>query len=123
MNRDDIIRMALEVDAYSPPIDRDWAFEFEDLERFVALVAAAAKAEEREACIEDCEALGDSWRQGYLDGVKSCIAVIRARGEEPKRHPGYIVGDHWLQLAYSHVCAGDDEAEVMANFGYKREKS
>ena len=45
-------------------------------------MVAAAVAEEREACIEDCEALGDSWRQGYLDGVKSCIAVIRARGEK-----------------------------------------
>jgi hypothetical protein len=41
-----------------------------------------AVAAEREACIEDCEALGDSWRQGYLDGVKSCIAAIRARGEK-----------------------------------------
>ena len=119
MTRDDIIRMAQEAGAYEPINKDDWSFELVDLERFANLVAAA----EREACIEDCEALGDSWRQGYLDGVKSCIAVIRARGEEPKRHPGYIVGDHWLQLAYSHVCAGDDEAEVMANFGYKREKS
>ena len=48
-------------------------------------MVAAAVAEEREACIEDCEALGDSWRQGYLDGVKSCIAVIRARGQNEPR--------------------------------------
>jgi len=116
MNRDDIIRMALEVNAYSPPIARDWAFELEDLERFVALVAAAAKAEEREACAKVCEIVWDS-RAGLETGTAiECAAVIRARG------PSYIVGDHWLQKAYSHVYAGDDEAEVMANFGYKREK-
>jgi len=71
MNRNDILRMAREV-------HDGVVFMPEDLERFAALVAAA----ERKACIEDCEALGDSWRQGYLDGVKSCIAVIRARGDK-----------------------------------------
>lgn len=75
MNRDDIIRMAREV-------HDGVVFMPEDLERFAEIVAVVAKAEEREACIEDCEALGDSWRQGYLDGVKSCIAVIRARGQQ-----------------------------------------
>lgn len=81
MNKDDIIRMAREAEKFWVQHgDKDDSNRF--LEIFAALVAAAAKAEEREACIEDCEALGDSWRQGYLDGVKSCIAVIRARGEK-----------------------------------------
>ena len=80
MNRDDIIRVAREAGwtNYSLMV----SVEVKRLERFFNLATAAAKAEEREACIEDCEALGDSWRQGYLDGVKSCIAVIRARGEK-----------------------------------------
>ena len=81
MNRDDIIRWARE--AAMVRKEGQWGVYFHevsipDLMRFANLVAAA----EREACIEDCEALGDSWRQGYLDGVKSCIAVIRARGEK-----------------------------------------
>ena len=84
MNRDDIIRMAREAQAVYAT--ETWAIflSANQLEHFATLVAAAAKAEEREACIEDCEALGDSWRQGYLDGVKSCIAAIRARGRGDK---------------------------------------
>jgi len=73
MNREDIIRMAREVG--------DWngqTAEFNDigLERFAALVAAAAKAEEREACCKivygQCES--DNVAQRTVD-------AIRARGE------------------------------------------
>jgi hypothetical protein len=46
------------------------------------------------------------------------VAAIRARGEEPKRHPGYIIGDHWLQAAYTRVCTGEDIRVVMEDYGY-----
>ena len=52
---------------------------------------------------------------------KKIAKAIRARGEEPKRHPGYIIGDHWLQAAYTRVCTGETEAEVMADYGWQRE--
>lgn len=52
---------------------------------------------------------------------KKIAKAIRARGEEPKRHPGYIVGDHWLQAAYTRICTGETEADVMADYGWKRE--
>lgn len=35
-------------------------------------------------------------------------------------HPGYVIGSHWLETAYSRICAGEDEAEVLAEFGYRR---
>jgi hypothetical protein len=38
-----------------------------------------------------------------------------------QRHPGYIMGDHWLQAAYTRVCTGETEAEVMADYGWQRE--
>jgi hypothetical protein len=35
-------------------------------------------------------------------------------------HPGYVIGSHWLETAYSRVCAGESEAEVLADYGYRR---
>jgi hypothetical protein len=49
---------------------------------------------------------------------EACAFEIRARGEEPKRHPGYIMGDHWLQAAYTRVCTGEDIRQVMEDYGY-----
>ena len=68
-------------------------------------------AAERKACADLCDAHGDD----YLGDL------IRARGAEPKRHPGYIVGDHWLQAAYTRICTGETETEVMADYGWQRE--
>ena len=36
------------------------------------------------------------------------------------RHPGYIIGQHWMTSAYQRVCGGEDEAEVMRDYGYQR---
>jgi hypothetical protein len=38
-----------------------------------------------------------------------------------QRHPGYIMGEHWLQAAYTRICTGETEAEVMADYGWQRE--
>ena len=70
----------------------------------------AAVAAEREACALVCEADGLLWGD--------YATAIRARGEEPKRHPGYIIGDHWLQAAYTRVCTGEDIRQVMEDYGY-----
>lgn len=89
----------------------------EPLLDLITNVVEDAVLEEREACASLCERLPAQQR---IDVRDECAAALRARGEKPKRHPGYIVGDHWLQIAYSRICAGDDEAEVMADYGYER---
>lgn len=33
-------------------------------------------------------------------------------------HHGYVIGAHWLETAYSRVCAGEDEAEVLRDYGW-----
>ena len=43
-----------------------------------------------------------------------------AAAPEPVRHPGYIIGNHWLETAYSRVCAGEAEAEVLRDCGWQR---
>ena len=108
MNRDDIIRMAREAGWTEYSLLH--AVESQRLERFAVLVAA----HEREAC---ARLLDDQWFKTQSD----CAAAIRARGEEPKRHPGYIIGDHWLQAAYTRICTGETEDEVMTDYGWQRE--
>jgi hypothetical protein len=78
MNREDIIRLALEAGFEL----HDGAFEValwigteNDLEHFAALVAAA----EREACAKVCEEL-NAWNED--DPGSSAAAAIRARGQE-----------------------------------------
>jgi hypothetical protein len=36
------------------------------------------------------------------------------------KRPGYIIGDHWLEVAFARICAGDSEAAVMADYGWVR---
>ena len=43
---------------------------------------------------------------------------VRRERPEPMRHPGYIIGDHWLQAAYTRVCTGEDIRQVMEDYGY-----
>ena len=61
--------------------------------RFATLVAAAARAEENEACAKVCEEvesraeeLWDKFAypedQGMASGARQCITAIRARGNE-----------------------------------------
>lgn len=43
-----------------------------------------------------------------------------AAAPEPVRHPGYLIGNHWLETAYSRVCAGEAEADVLRDCGWER---
>lgn len=38
----------------------------------------------------------------------------------PATHPGYIIGSHWLETAYSRICAGEAEADVLRDIGLVR---
>ncbi len=38
-----------------------------------------------------------------------------------RRHPGYVIGDHWLEAAYDRIRAGEDERAVLADYGYAPE--
>ena len=88
MNRDDIIRMAVEADGGTPEWDGIWELSEDALERFAALVAAA----EREACAKEnaelLQALQNLHQRCHwadapeeMDAAKAAIEkAIRARG-------------------------------------------
>ena len=85
MNRDDVIRMARESGllvigtADGSEAVYTWPQGITDeLERFAALVAAAAKAEEREAAEERVTDLFADMETPYLPDI---VAAIRARKE------------------------------------------
>ena len=114
MNRDDIIQHLLQAADETKTLltnEPNWPL----LMRFAALVAA----HKREQCALLCDDYGNMSGGGGIGFM--CAEAIRARGEEPKRHPGYIIGDHWLQAAYTRICTGETEDEVMADYGWQRE--
>lgn len=81
MNQDEIIRTAREAgcdvqDGYVAYCDID------DLKTFAEMVAASAKAEEREACAKLCGDLADSPENSeqYRWGANYCRERILARG-------------------------------------------
>ena len=45
-------------------------------------------------------------------GIKAADALDAALAEPV--HPGYIIGSHWLETAYSRIAAGEAEADVLA---------
>ena len=92
MNRDDVIRMAreagiLETMGYGNPHMKAWQEDVvRELSHFAALVAAAAKAEENEACAQFLEStqlgsLPDDTALHYARLLKGFAEGIRARGQ------------------------------------------
>ena len=87
MNRDDIIRMAQEASVpmeYSFVADATVWHLHPSFERFANLVAAAAKAEEREACAKVCDERAATAPMGSDEQCEAedCAKAIRARGQE-----------------------------------------
>jgi len=55
------------------------------------------------------------------DEAAAISSALAAPAPEPeKRHPGYVIGNHWLETAYSRVCAGEAEADVLRDCGWER---
>jgi hypothetical protein len=85
------------------------------------LVEKAIKAFEN-GCPPTCEnGMIDSggfhpWGEPMLDLCPACLAFKRLRtrlaAPEPT-HPGYVIGSHWLETAYSRIAAGEAEADVL----------
>lgn len=53
-------------------------------------------------------------RKAFYAGWDAALAA-----EQPK-HPGYVIGSHWLETAYSRICAGEAEADVLRDCGWER---
>lgn len=53
-------------------------------------------------------------RKAFYAGWDAALAA------EPQKHPGYVIGSHWLETAYSRICAGEAEADVLRDIGLVR---
>ena len=91
MDREDIIKLAREAgfrDTTTPVVAL--GVSWEQVQRFAALVAAAARAEENEACARLCDQMFHDWcNQEFEDedeayrnkpDAEDCKKAIRARG-------------------------------------------
>ena len=73
--------------------------------------------------VEPTEAWHDSlWvRAEDYDSLLADFEALRTALAAPKQeHPGYVIGSHWLETAYSRVCAGEAEADVLRDCGWER---
>ena len=66
-----------------------------------------------------------SWRKAVIlqKDHEAAITALRTAlaAETPKqKHPGYVIGSHWLETAYSRICAGESEARVLRDCGWER---
>jgi hypothetical protein len=101
-----------------------------------AIAAALAEPEQKSAFQVDAERY--RWLRGEVQGPHTPLAQvvwkrnnIRESGDwtnlsdgqtldeaidaalaEPV-HPGYVIGSHWLETAYSRIAAGESEAKVL----------
>ena len=76
----------------------------------------------REVVQEAVEALIEA-RALLYDGRKqdkAATALRTALAAPPVTHPGYVIGSHWLETAYSRICAGEAEADVLRDIGLVR---
>ena len=58
---------------------------------------------------------------GYSEEIEALRAHLAAPRPEPT-HPGYVIGNHWLEIetAYSRICAGEAKADVLKDCGRER---
>ena len=69
---------------------------------------------------------GRDWDDGVLEGRLREREYWLAQHTAPPAaapeptHPGYVIGNHWLETAYSRVCAGEAEADVLRDIGLVR---
>ena len=52
--------------------------------------------------------------------IRAVEALRTALAAPKQEHPGYVIGSHWLETAYSRVCAGEAEADVLRDCGWER---
>jgi hypothetical protein len=51
--------------------------------------------------------------------IREARAALAA--PEPVRHPGYVIGNHWLETAYERLCAGESEDAILEDYEVVRE--
>ena len=74
---------------------------------------------------------GNCWHDNYQVTTSKQVAQFKDKNAQPlyatppaaapeSTHPGCIIGSHWLETAYSRVCAGEAEADVLRDCGWER---
>ena len=57
---------------------------------------------------------GSDWQRRHKDAEPLYLAPPKPDAKREPVHPGYVIGSHWLETAYSRIAAGEAEADVLA---------
>lgn len=80
--------------------------------------------ESRESVFQDIEHMRGSGV--YEPDIGATIALLHnidmalADWATDQRHPGYVIGNHWLESAYERICAGEAEDDVLRDYDVVR---
>ena len=80
--------------------------------------------ESRESVFQDIEHMRGSGV--YEPDIGATIALLHnidmalADWATDQRHPGYVIGNHWLESAYKRICAGEAEDDVLRDYDVVR---
>ena len=100
-------------------ISRDGPLAHEgDIAALVALDAALAEPDAKPDVLRrwvnaNDDAPETEFQRGYDAARRWVRNVVLPALAEPV-HPGYVIGSHWLETAYSRIAAGEAEADVLA---------
>ena len=53
--------------------------------------------------------------------VIGAIEALRTALAAEKRHPDYVIGNHWFETAYERLCAGEAEDAILEDYELVRE--
>ena len=85
---------------------------------------AAPKQEQEPVAYFDLQKQVFYWSRPTMIDVPLTVALeplpLYAAPSENNTHPGYVIGSHWLETAYSRICAGEAEADVLRDCGWER---
>ena len=68
----------------------------------------------------DSQVGGDDCYEDAAKALRTHLAAPRPE-PEPVRHPGYVIGNHWLETAYERLCAGEAEDAILEDYDLVRE--
>ena len=96
-------------------------FHFAAKRREMLLRAATALAALDAALAEPDAICSVKDNEAALERVANRVKPGQVKGLLPEPdatrepvHPGYLIGSHWLETAYSRIAAGEAEADVLA---------
>ena len=121
------IHEAWSSEVYPPAASTEWYDIMDALRTALAAEPTKQEAKQEPVAYFDLQKQVFYWARPTMIDVPMTIALeplplyaAPPTAAPESTHPGCIIGSHWLETAYSRVCAGEAEADVLRDCGWER---